>query len=336
MIKMKTKLSLILAFTIVFLSLTPGVVSAEEIISRGSVTINEPVGEDLFVMGGDIIINAEVQGDVFAMAGNIRVDAPILGDIIAMGGQVYLNEDVEGKIIAASGNVRISGNAQEIIVAAGAVNIRSTSVIQNYGMLAAGEVTNAGTFMGNLNVRSSEFTNTGTVEGNLNYQKPEERGRNRFSVYNILTKVGFFAMGIAMLRVFSPVYFTFETELERSVLKKGVVGLVVGLASTLIFIILMITGVGLPFALAYSSMVFMALLFSGILVSYPLGRWIASLIRIEERSNNDIIFFSIGFIIINVLYLIPTVGFFTRIIVVSLGLGATFYATLNNWEMITA
>jgi len=331
---MKKTLWILLTLIIVIFPLTSRVVYGEKIISQGTIVIDTPINEDLFVTGGDVEIEAEVHGDVFAMGGNVKIDAPIHGDLTVLGGQIHINEDIEGKIIASSGMIKISGNGENIIAACGSIDIHSTAVIQNYGLVAAGRVRNDGIFKGNLNVRASDFTNTGTVEGNLNYKEPERSWRKPLTIYRVLTKIGFLALGVVMMRMFKPVFFTLQKEFEASVLRKGVLGFLIGVASIIITVILAITGIGLPFALTISGLVSLALLFSGILVSYPLGKWITTSLGGEKQSTNDILFFGIGYVVINILYLLPVIGPITRLIISSLGLGITYYTAKNNKESL--
>jgi hypothetical protein len=334
---MRRRLLFLFTLLLFIALLTPGVVFAEEIISRGEVVIDYPLSEDLIVTGGTVVITAEVDGDIFAMGGTIDVDAPVTGDLIVMGGQVDIKGDIEGKIISASGNMILSGSAQKIIMAGGSINIRSGSVIQNYAILAGGGVTNAGRIKGNLYVRTSDFSNTGIVEGNLNLEETDWTEFNRATTfYNLLIKLGFLVFGLVMLRVFEPIFFTIQDEFYDSLLKKGGVGFLLGIASIFIVIFLAITGIGLPFAIFIATFSFLALMISGILVSYTLGHWLATLVSAETDEIGDSVKFIIGFIIVNLIYLVPIAGFFTRIIIImSLGLGVTFYTVKNNWGIIT-
>ena len=71
---------------------------------------------------------------------------------------------------------------------------------------------------------------------------------------------------------------------------------------------------------------------SGTFVSFSLGKWIGELTKIKQGNS---ILFVIGFIILNVLFLLPFVGGLISLISMSLGFAAILYAAryfLRNSE----
>jgi len=62
---------------------------------------------------------------------------------------------------------------------------------------------------------------------------------------------------------------------------------------------------------------------SGTFVSFSLGKWIGEQAKIKQ---GDLVYFIIGFVIINVLSLLPFVGGLVSLISMSLGFAAILYA----------
>jgi hypothetical protein len=80
--------------------------------------------------------------------------------------------------------------------------------------------------------------------------------------------------------------------------------------------------VGLPIALIAALLLIVALMLTGTFVSYSLGKWIGSRLKLKY---SDLVLFVIGFVILNILFLIPFVGWLASLISVSLGFGAMLY-----------
>jgi hypothetical protein len=82
------------------------------------------------------------------------------------------------------------------------------------------------------------------------------------------------------------------------------------------------TVVGLPIAVISALLIFAALMLSGTFVSFSLGKWIGERAKIKQ---GDLVYFIIGFIIINMLSLLPLVGGLVSLISMSLGFAAILY-----------
>jgi hypothetical protein len=315
----------------------PAHVGAVETRSGDQITVDAPVDDDLFAAGNTITINACIHGDLIALGGIITVNAPIRGDLLVSGGQVRVNDTVEGKIIAAGGIIELRSTAENVIIVGGATTIYSTAVIQRYAFVAGGAFDNAGEIKGDLFVSAEEFENTGTVRGSI---EREERApmlaeglRNLGLVLSILWKLGVFVLGLVFIKWFGALFFRIEKEVRESTLKKTVLGFICIIAAAIIIVLLAIIVIGLPFAALLMMFLVIVLMVAGLFVSYTVGDWIFNKLKVN---TSDMVAFTLGFIILNLLFLIPYAGFVIRVVVCSLGFGAIFYAVKNNWETITA
>lgn len=321
---------------IALLSILVPSVGAVEMISEDQVVIDTQIDDDLFVSGGTITIDAPINGDVFASAGIIEINAPINGDLFVAGGQISINADVAGKIIAAGGMIEIKGNVEKVMAAGGTISIGADAVVEKYVFAAGGTVNNAGTIKEDFFVATETFNNTGTVLGDIEIEEPpsrEEEFMAAFSVFSILWKLGLLILGIVLIKKFGKLFFRIEEEVRESFLKKMVLGFVFIILAAVIIVLLAITIIGAPIAILLGLFFVMALMVAGLFVSYTFGDWLLTKLKVTP---NELTAFIVGFIIINLLFLIPIAGFFIQIIVVSLGFGAIFYAVKDNWETITA
>ena len=326
---------------------------AADVSQNGSIVINTPVDHDLFVSGdtvtinapvdGDVwaaanlvSINAAVSGDVFAAGSTVNLNAPIGGSVVAAGSQVEAKGDVKGRILAAGGTVILRGNALKVVAAGGTIRIESTAVIEKYAYIAGGTVTNAGTIKGELRVNANNLENTGTA-GSVQWQRTETQASlaglsgalsGIGMILSILTTLGFLLLGIVLLRLFPKQFLMVHDQLVKSPIKNTVVGFLLIIAAAIVSVLLAITVVGLPFAAVFGMLFIITLMVSGLFVSLALGKKIASLTNLKA---SDMWLFVLGFVILTMLFYIPFLGWIIRVVAVSLGFGATFYALRQNW-----
>lgn len=308
-------------------------------LSGNSIAINAPVNGDVYAAGSTVDINAAVSGDVFAAGSTVNINAPIGGSVTLSGGQVIVGSDVHGRILAAAGTVTILGKALKVVAAGGTVTIGSTAVIEEYAYVAGGTVTNAGTIKGELRANANTLVNTGSA-GSVEWQKTQTQANLAAisatlsligTIISILTTVGFLLLGLVLLKLFPKQFLAVHDQIVQSPVKNTVVGFVLIVVAAVVSVLLAISVVGLPFAAVFGMLFIIALLVSGLFVSLALGRQIAKLVNLKA---GDMWLFLLGFLIITVLFYLPVVGWIIRVVAVSLGFGATFYALRQHWASI--
>ncbi len=307
-------------------------VQALQMLSGDQVSIDSPIDDDVFASGGTVTINAPVAGAVIA-GGTIIINAPVSGDVFVAGGQIVLNSDVEGKIVAAGGDIDLRGDAKNAVIAGGNVNIHSTAVISRDAVIAGDTVSNAGTIIGNLTVRAEDFQNTGSA-GSVDFKKSEglQGLQQVMNIFSILATVGFLIIGIILLKLFPAQFFSVEEEVRKSPVKNTLVGFVLIIASVILIFLLAVTLIGFPVALIMGMLFIIALMLSGLFVSFAVGRKIIDVFKVK---TSDILIFLLGFVILSLLVRIPYAGALIGIVAISLGFGAIIYALRKNWQSIT-
>jgi len=320
-----------LGFLLLIFVLLPSGAQALVILEDDVVSIDEPIEDDLFITGESININAPIDSAVIA-GGDIDINAPVKGDLFVIGRQVNVNSDVGGKIVAAGGTVNIRDDvARNVVVAGGQVRIRSTSEIGRDVLILGGSVYNAGNINGTLAVRADSFQNVGTA-GKVDFERAKTdtlwdgEASRWMSTFGLLTIVGFFIVGLIILKLFPFSVAVVDRVIGDSTAIKALMGFILIIATVVLIIVSAVTVVGLPLAMILGLFFIAALMLTNLFVSYSLGSKISAALKPDL---NDMLVFTIGYAILNVLFVIPYVGGLIKLVSVSLGFGAILYA-LNH------
>ena len=323
---------LIIAFLV--LLVVPAGVSALITYSGSSVNIIDPVTDDVFVTGGMIEVNAPVRS-ITAAGGTITINAPVSEDVIAAGGTIIINGDVGGKVVAVGGSIDLAGNVTtNVVLQGGTVTVRNSAIIGKDAMISAGSVRNAGTVLGTLSVQSQSVENTGHA-GTFIVKKAQGGGVPvvwLFSVVAVLLSLGWFILGMLLIRIMPARFFQVEQEVRTNTILKFIVGFAAIIIAFLACILFAITVVLLPLALVLTGMVFIGLLLAGLFVASALGRVIGGFLKWNGKEWQ---LYTAGFLVLMILLLIPIINILTFVISVSLGFGAILYAIRKNWGAIT-
>jgi cytoskeletal protein CcmA (bactofilin family) len=147
-----------------------------------TVTVDNPVYQDLYVTGGNVIINAPVYGDLIVAGGTVHINDSIMHDIMLAGGSVIINGYVGDDIRCTGGTITIAGNvAGDLIVAAGSVHIKENAsveslvstggqivvdgTVRNCATSAAGNFTLNGSIQKDADLRGGKININGTIAG---------------------------------------------------------------------------------------------------------------------------------------------------------------------------
>ena len=324
----------ILIIVVLALLAMPAGVSALVTYSGNTVNIIDPVNDDVFVTGGMIEVNAPVQS-ITAAGGTITLNAPVRGDVIVAGGTITINGDVGGKVVAVGGSIDLAGNVtSNVVLQGGTVTVRKSATVGKDAMISAGSVRNAGTVKGTLSVQSQSVENTGKA-GIYEVKPNQGAGKSAvwlFSVVAILLSLGWFIIGLLLIRIMPARFLQVEQEVRTNILLKGIVGFAAIIIAIIAFVLLAITVVLLPLALVLGGMVFIGLLLANLFVAYGLGRVICGYLKWNGKEWQ---LYTIGFLVLSILFFVPVINILTFVISFSLGFGAILYAVRKNWEAIT-
>jgi hypothetical protein len=324
----------LLIIVLLALLAVPVSVSALVTYSGNQVNILDPVPDDVFVTASMIEVNAPVRS-ITAAGGTIIINAPVSGDVIAAGGTVTINGDVGGKVVAVGGTVDLAGNVTtNVVLQGGTVTIRKSATIGKDAMISAGTVRNAGTVVGKLSIQSQSVENTGSAG---TYEVKLDQGAGKAAVWvlsflAILLCLGWFIIGLLLIRIMPARFLQVESEVRTNTLLKFVVGFAAIIIAVIAFVILAITIVLLPLALVLGGLALIGLLLANLFVASGLGRAIISHLKWNWKEWQ---LYTLGFLVLSVLFLIPIINILAFVISTSLGFGAILYAVRKNLDAIT-
>lgn len=310
-------------------------------VAGASVVLTAPVEGDFSAFGGSIIIAAPVQGDDLLLAGSIHSRARVGGDVRAVGGSVSVDEPVAGDMVAFGYSVNDSGRAGGnvfIIAADTTLTNGASGPVTIYG----NNISLAGDFANDVRVFASgrvAIAAGTTVHGSLSYEAPEPAviststaitGGVEYTSASYLPNVGtsrvlaLLSIGFLLFaRIFGELLLAgflaglfpklseeivgrAYAERPRGVLLTMLLGFAVFVAAPILFVMLLLTFVGIGFALllliAYALLALLALLYAGIFLGGMLARHYA---RRETILWHDGM---LGMLILSLIALVPFVG----------------------------
>lgn len=301
-------------------------VNDDLLISGGAVTINAPVKSITFA-GRTLIVNAPVEQNLIAVGGEIQVNAPVGTDVIAAGGQIDINGDVTGKVLAAGGEVSMNGKTSNFAVSAGKVLMGTSSHISRDALISSSDYTAGETVEGELK------TDTGEGFGpSMNFEKIGGALSALMTVLSVLFAVGMLILGVILIRIIPGPFSTVVATLSHNILISFVYGVAAIIISGILIIILIVTIIGIPTAMVISLAILTGLIISILLSGAALGSWIADK---TGKVISPTVSFVIGYIILEILFVVPVLGFFLKILAVCTGLGALLAATWKTVESHT-
>jgi hypothetical protein len=146
--------------------LIPIATFAGDFRSSGSVNINTPQHEDIYITAGRVTINAPVYGDVIIAGGTVIINDSVMGDVLVAGGKVMVNGYVGDDMRATGGHVILNSYVKGDIVAAGGVVEIERNATASSVTVTGGRVLFGGRSLNDLKVAAGEFSLTGIVGRN--------------------------------------------------------------------------------------------------------------------------------------------------------------------------
>lgn len=316
--------------------------------AAGKVTVTTPVAGDLIAAGGDIDVSANVRGDAVVAGGNVRVGAPVQQGIYAAGGRVLIDAPVQRNARIAGGNVelgpqaKIAGNAS---IGGGEVVVRGA--IDGYVEIGGGRVYLNGPIGGDVEIGGGdiELGPEARINGKLRYASRREIRRDAaaqvrggveridvpLSARRRLGRVAgwVWTVGLAIIaavlvgtlpRVFANVSDTARTRWPLSLL----VGFVALACIPVAALIVLITVIGIPLALAMIALYFALLLMGYVAAGIAAGD--LALRRWQQARATQIgwrvVAAMFGMLAISLLGRIPFIGGLVVLAAMLIGMGA--------------
>ena len=320
-----------------------------------SVVVTAPVTGDLSAIGGNVISAAPVAGDDLFLAGSISSRSPVAGDFRAAGGSISIEKPIAGDLVALSLSVSDAGRAAGSVFII-ALNTTMTSGAAGPVTIYGNNVSLAGDFAGDVNVVASgrlTLSPNTRIRGALSYQAPESATISSSAIVDggiEYKNVSYLPdAGTSHMLAFMSVWFFLivrilgalilagllaglfpklaETMVERacaarmrSKLLTLFLGFAVLVATPILLVVLALTFVGIGIAILmlilYALVVFLALLYAGIMFGGIAVRWYAHRETILWHDG------VLGMLAFSLIALVPYVGFFIVLLFTMFAAGA--------------
>lgn len=310
---------------------------------------SEGVKGDAVIAGANVKISGGITGYLMAAGADVNIDAPIGNDLWAAGANVAVKNSIADNAILAGSSVIIEQNAsigKDARIAASNADIKG-KIIRNLNVAAAnvqisseigGDATvyaekltlNPGAIVrGNLIVHSPTepvISPEAKVLGRVDYHRTERNQNSSSNAFGnwfgnwLITFLWITVLGLVAIW-FSPVWTNRVAEMLKAQTAKSLLtGLIVMIVVPVVFVILLVTVVGVPLAFLLGAMSFVAFLFSGVFISYFVGDWFLKVIKRWETSNVLKIVF--GALIVTFVMALPWIGGLAKFAVMFFGVGA--------------
>lgn len=168
-----------------------------------SVTKDEQITDDVYLIGGSVTSAGNVTGDVIAGSGTILISGSVVGDIIAGGGNITILSNVTDDIRVAGGTVVIEGNVGgDIVAGGGQITIGGGGVLGDLALgggsvridapvggdirMGGGTVYINAPIAGNINIQADKVTlgSKAVINGTLTYKATSELTKEDGAIIN--------------------------------------------------------------------------------------------------------------------------------------------------------
>jgi len=327
-------------------------ISNEKQIAIGS---NQVYEGDLYVSSGDVLVNGTVNGSLFVAGGSVRTNGTVKGDLFAGGGQVNITGNVNGSVRAGGGTVIVNGNVgKDVLIGGGNVEIGDKAQVGGDTYVGAGNLVFAGT-TGNVKAGVGNLTiyPSANIKGNLEYssqnkatinseakisgqtifhEQPIKQNQARkvaFGIGNIISVISTIIFALIIIYVFPRLSAAVVDTWKRRFWWNLLWGFVFLIVVPIVIVLLFATILGVPIALVilmlYPVTLYLAKLFSVI----AFGSWSYGFMLKNKEQKLSWIEVVAGTIVLEIIGLIPVVGWIASAIIFLVSLGA-FVANFKN------
>jgi len=333
------------------------VVNKDYFAAGDSVTLSGTVNGDAYLAGGNVIVEGTINGDLLVAGGMVEIRGKITDNVRAVGGQIVISAQVGKNLTVAGGTVNLTDSAKiggSLVAGTGTLSVFSP--VGKDLNIGVGQVTLGNTIGGGVRAGVGQLTLTpnAKVSGDLIYWSDAQaqiqsgaqvlgqtthnlppakalkeakpaRILGIFTGASLALKIASFLwaliIGLLLLKFF-PVYSrrTIEVMIKKPWASLGM-GLLILILTPIIFLILLITVLGIPIAfvllVTFLIIAYLAKIFVSIFIGQKVLRYFGS----KTGSNWALL---LGLVVYGIVTLIPILGPVVSLLVVIFGLGAVF------------
>ena len=317
-----------------------GDVNGTTFAAGDQIQINGDINGSLFVAGETVQINGTVYGNIYGVAQRIQMNGQNNGDVFLAGQTTTIDSGAQvGRDLFLAGlNVRLNGDVPRHFYGAGQyVDVNAT--IAGNAIIDAEEVTlsDSAVIQGDLEYRSPEeadLSPNATVAGQTDYTQRDTwdmrgtmqwnlTGQQRWTARVLFALWSFLSALVVWLgiRLLKPHFWLKNTlPLSTQPLKSMGFGLLALIATPFVIILLMVTIIGIPMGIILALLYGIALYISKIIVGLFIGTLLLKNVEIENFGK-EFLLVLLGLFILELLMLIPYLGWIIGFIIAIAGLG---------------
>ena len=296
----------------------------------GTVTIDGNVNGDVWVTGGQVQINGNVNGDINAVGGDVRVTGVVNGNARLSGGQVEIDGKITRDVFLATGSGVMSKDAiigRDLYVGAGTLTIGGTTNTIHAGV---GTLTIASTAKVNGDViytsnNAAKIDTGATMSGTVTQHAPKQVAVRSMSqsaaaiFYSMLVTI---LMGLLFIRFFPVRSATIASTWNMQFLANVFWGLLTLIVVPVLFVVLMMTIVGIPLGVGLL-LLYPIILYLGMLVgTIAFGSGLTNLLGKNQKTGISWMAVVLGALVLGLISQIQIVGPVIVFLVFVTGLGA--------------
>jgi hypothetical protein len=291
--------------------------------------------------GSDVNINGAVGNDLWAAGANVNVNAPVADNARLAGRSVILQPQARvgrdaylvGNSVEAHGKVErnLSVGATEARIASevgGSAEVRSGSLKLLPGAVIRGDLIAYGP-------TPPEISPGAQVLGRVEYHK--EGAGGGWSLASWLWQWLFMFLALLILGLATIALSSWWTRrIAEKMARQPGYAMLAGLAGLilipLICALLAITVIGIPLAIVLFALYCVALLLSGVFVSYLVGGWLLG--RLKRPDTSPYARLAVGALVVAFFASLPLIGWVVQLLVLMIGLGALLLERRDSWQRL--
>lgn len=315
-----------------------------------SINITGNIGDDVRIAAGDVLITGDVEGDILVLAGKVTIarSSTISGNLLMAGGTALIEGAINGNAHIRADQVTVTGNVNgDLNIDAEEITIGS--LVAGNAVLAAESITlaQAARIEGDLRYWNEDknLNAIGKVAGTATFDPALSEGRMTDDDYE-----GIFAGVFGVMMIYSLLYAaftiglfmfatrTFFVESAKHMQKAPgwsmLIGLLYFIAMPGVILLLAITLIGLPIALAALAIYLMSIFFAKVLAAIVLARCTELYFK-KKWHPVGVFFAALGFyVLLKLLSLIPILGWIIVFFVVVTAYGALATVKYERFQKI--
>lgn len=318
------------------------VIDGSAYLAGKSVTVEGTIKGDLYCAGENVVISGNVEGDILCagmkieITGTSKGDMRLAGDVVNLrgtsGGNVSVASNkfdteatmvIAGDLVGGASNVRLAGKiGRDVLIGSESMTIVGTVGRDVEGAYQNIRIAEGAKIAGNLSYTSGKDAEiAGTVSGKVTRSEDAQNG-SRDSIAAMVWSAVMIVLGMLLIPLVLATAIPKRLHemglyAEKQPLRSVLVGFVVFAALPLVITVLLVSGIGVPLALAIMFAAATVMLVSGPVVGYLIGHQLFGK-RITSITGRAML----GSVILGVFYLIPLVNILVVVMVLIYGTGA--------------